>query len=181
MVITPLLRGLFGLDWHAANHTLRLTPHLPAGWDRATLHNVPIGSSSVDLKYERTGDHLTVSATTKQPEVFCLVTGSAAERPCDGSGSHSISVPLNAVEISIPAALPMEGSITAQIKPLNEEFSATQATFTFEALGGSSYELPIRLHRVGVSVKGAQISGDNLQLQFPEGTGYQTKTVSFTW
>ena len=33
MVITPLLRGLFGLDWHAANYTLRIAPHLPAGWD----------------------------------------------------------------------------------------------------------------------------------------------------
>ncbi|MGI9073519.1 MAG: amylo-alpha-1,6-glucosidase [Bryobacteraceae bacterium] len=180
MVITPLLRGLFGLDWHAANHTLRIAPHLPAGWDRATLHNVPIGSSAVDLKYERAGDHLTVSVSTKQPQVLCLAISSAAERPCDVSAS-SISVPLNAVEISIPEALPMEGSITAQIKVLDEKFSARQATFTFEALGGSSYELPVRLHRAGISVKGAQITGDNLQLRFPEGADYQTKTVTFTW
>ncbi len=33
MVISPMLRGLFGLDWDALNHTLRISPHLPADWD----------------------------------------------------------------------------------------------------------------------------------------------------
>ncbi|MGI8958834.1 MAG: amylo-alpha-1,6-glucosidase [Bryobacteraceae bacterium] len=181
MVVTPLLRGLFGLDWHATNRTLRLTPHLPAGWDRAVLRNVPLGSSTVDLKYERSGDHLIVTVATKQPQVLCLVAGNAAERPCNSSAPHSVSVPLRVVEISVPASLPIEGSITAQLKVLNEDYSARQATFTFEALGGSRYELPIRLHRAGISVEGSEVTGDNLRLQFPDGPGYQTKTVTFTW
>ncbi len=75
MVITPLLRGLFGLDWHAANRTLRVTPHLPAEWDRATLHNVPLGGSTVDLSYERSGGNVIVRATTSGPEKFCSDCG----------------------------------------------------------------------------------------------------------
>jgi glycogen debranching enzyme len=183
MVVTPMLRGLFGLDWHAANHTLRLAPHLPADWGRAALRNVPLGSSTIDLKYQRSGDHLTVEATAQQPQAVCLVAGTAAERPCKASAltSHSVSVPLQPVEISIPAVLPLEGSTTEQIKVLDEHYSAREAKFTFEAQGGSSYELPIRLHRAGIVVKGAEVTGDNLQLRFAAGAGYQTQTVTFTW
>jgi hypothetical protein len=178
-----MLRGLFGLNWHAANHTLQLAPHLPADWDRATLHNVPFGSSTVELKYERSGDHLNVSATTKQPEVLCLGDESAPERPCNAtaSTSHSVSATLNPVEISIPAKLPFQGSATAQIKVLGEDYSTREAKFTFAAQAGSSYELPVRLHRAGISVKGAEVSADNLRLRFAAGTGYQTQTVIFTW
>lgn len=183
MVITPMLRGLFGLDWHAANHTLRLAPNLPAGWDRATLHNVPLGSSTVELNYQRSGGNLTVSARTREPQVLCLIGGSAPEGPCSAPAatSRSASLPLKPVEISVPAMLPLEGSATAQIKVLDEDYSARQAKFTFEGQGGSSYELPVRLHRAGISVKGAQVSGDNLQMKFSEGAGYQTQTVTFTW
>ncbi len=184
MVITPLLRGLFGLDWHASNRTLRVIPHLPADWDSATLHNVPLGSSSVDLKYERNGNHVTIRASTNQvDEPFCLVTGTGSEAPCSSSRSaqHTVIVPLTAVEISVPANLPSEGSVTNQLKVLNEEFSAKQATFTFEAPGGLRYELPIRLNRSGIRVTGAQLSGNKIQLRFPEGSGYQTATVIFAW
>jgi hypothetical protein len=183
MVVTPMLRGLFGLDGHAANQTLRVAPHLPADWDRATLRNVPLGPSTVDLRYQRSGDHLVVEARTRQPQVVCLVAGTAAEGPCKASAStsHSTSVPLEPVEISIPAALPLEGSKTEQIKVLDEDYSGRQARFTFEAQGGSNYELPIRLHRAGIAVKGAEVTGDNLQLKFPKGAGYQIQTVTFTW
>ena len=183
MVVTPMLRGLFGLDGHAGNQTLRVAPHLPADWDRATLRNVPLGPSTVDLRYQRSGDHLVVEARTRQPQVVCLVAGTAAEGPCKASAStsHSTSVPLEPVEISIPAALPLEGSKTEQIKVLDEDYSGRQARFTFEAQGGSNYELPIRLHRAGIAVKGAEVTGDNLQMKFPKGAGYQTQTVTFTW
>jgi hypothetical protein len=180
MLITPMLRGLFGLDWHAANRTLRIAPNLPADWDRAMLHNVPLGSSTIELKYERSGDRLTVSAITKQPQVLCLVAGTTAEAPCHAS-ALTVSVPLKPVEISIPAALPLQGSVTAQIKVLDEEYSSRQAKLTFEAQGGSRYELPIRLHHAGTSVKGAEVSADNLRLRFPAGAGYQTQTVTFIW
>jgi hypothetical protein len=126
---------------------------------------------------------MTVSASTGQPEILCLMVGSGPEGPCNASGStsHSVSVPLKPVEVSIPATLPLEGSTTAQLKVLDEVYSERQAKFTFEAQGGSSYELPVRLHRAGISVTGAAVTGDNLQLRFPNGTGYQTQTITFTW
>jgi hypothetical protein len=41
MVVSPVLRGLFGLEWDAAANKLTITPSLPAQWDKAKLHHVP--------------------------------------------------------------------------------------------------------------------------------------------
>jgi hypothetical protein len=39
MVISPILRGLFGLRWNADNKTLEVNPQLPADWDSASPGN----------------------------------------------------------------------------------------------------------------------------------------------
>ncbi len=52
MVISPVLRGLFGLEWDAAGNKLTVTPSLPADWDRATLRHVPLAGGEC-----RCGDH----------------------------------------------------------------------------------------------------------------------------
>jgi glycogen debranching enzyme len=42
MAISPVLRGLFGLEWNAAENKLTVTPHLPAQWDRAAIRRLAI-------------------------------------------------------------------------------------------------------------------------------------------
>jgi len=82
MVLTPALRGLFGLDQDAPHHYLRLRPSLPAAWDRALLRNVPAGSARVDLEFTREGGHLVVRARSAKPVVLCLA-GWDADRGAD--------------------------------------------------------------------------------------------------
>jgi glycogen debranching enzyme len=183
MIISPLLRGLFGLDWDAPDHTLRVSPHLPANWDRAALRNVHLGSSVFDVEYVRSGGQLTIRATTQSPDVLCLVAGAAAERPCQAerSTTHAISLPLPTVELGMPSGLPAPGSWTTQLKALDEEVTSRDARFTFEALGGSSYDLPVRLNRAHVNVEGAEMRNGSVHVEFPSGSGYEKKTVRFTW
>ena len=38
---SPIVRGLFGIEWNAAANELNVTPSLPARWDNATLSNIP--------------------------------------------------------------------------------------------------------------------------------------------
>ena len=123
-----------------------------------------------------------IRATTPTPEVLCLVTG-AAERPCQAekSTAHVVSLPLPAAELGMPEGLPTPGSLTTQLKALDEEADAHGASFTFEALAGSSYDLPVRLNRAHVTVEGAEMRNGNLHLQFPAGSGYEKKIVRFTW
>lgn len=54
MILTPLVRGLLGLDVDAPAHRLVLAPHLPPDWDSVHVRNIPIGSATVDAVVRRT-------------------------------------------------------------------------------------------------------------------------------
>jgi len=54
MIITPLLRGLFGLDVDAPAARLTVAPWLLLGRDRLQLQNVPFGDTGVDITIETT-------------------------------------------------------------------------------------------------------------------------------
>jgi glycogen debranching enzyme len=54
MVISPLLRGLFGLEADAGARHLTLAPHVPADWTWFTLDNVRLGPASLRMVYRKT-------------------------------------------------------------------------------------------------------------------------------
>jgi glycogen debranching enzyme len=60
MVVTPLLRGLLGLEMGDGGRTLTFAPHLPATWDRVRAGNLPAGPGRYDVSYERTPGRLAV-------------------------------------------------------------------------------------------------------------------------
>ncbi len=178
MVIAPLVRGLFGLSWDAPKHTLSVDPHLPASWNRATLHHVHLGSLILNVDYRREDGQLAVHAAAEQGEKFCLA---APHVPPVCSAAPTVHIALPSVELSIPARLPLPGAKTAQLKVLDQQYSANGAALTLAAMGGSSYVLPVRLNRAHVSVQNAVLTGRKLHIQFPPGAGYQTKTIRFTF
>ena len=55
MVVTPTLRGLFGLEVSAGGRALRFAPQLPASWDHAAVRNVAVGAARYDLTMTRGG------------------------------------------------------------------------------------------------------------------------------
>jgi hypothetical protein len=184
MVLTPALRGLFGLEWDALHHTLRVAPNLPAGWETATLHNVPLGSTRIELEMKRQGDRLIVRAKSAGTGAFCLAPANAPrDRDCTGPAAtaHELEIPLPPVEIAVPGELPLPGASTAQIKVVNEQGDASHYQVAFRAPGGTECELPVRLNRSGARASGAELAGNRLQLKFPPGSGYQTIKVEFAW
>ncbi len=183
MVISPLMRGLFGLDWDAVNRSLRVAPHLPADWEHARLRNVPIGTSTVDIDFDRSGSKLSVRAKGHGSEPFCIVNQTAPVTMCrsNSNAAHTVTMPLRAVELAIPADLPEPGASTSQLKVLDEQYGARQAVFNFEAQGHATYDLPVRINHAHVTVQGAELFNGKLRVQFPEGSGYQGKTVTFVW
>jgi glycogen debranching enzyme len=60
MVISPILRGMMGLEVNAVDSTVRFEPHVPAGWTDFTIGNVHVGSAQLDLAYHAVGDDLTL-------------------------------------------------------------------------------------------------------------------------
>ncbi len=56
MVISPILRGMFGLQTDAAKHQINFDPHVPADWTSFAIRNVRLGGISVDFRYRKDGD-----------------------------------------------------------------------------------------------------------------------------
>jgi len=58
MVVSPILRGMFGLEADAEKHQVRLAPHVPADWTIFAIDNVRLGNVSVDFKYHKTAESM---------------------------------------------------------------------------------------------------------------------------
>lgn len=54
MVVSPILRGLFGLQIEAAAHQITLAPHVPADWTSFGLRNINVSGGTVDFQYRKT-------------------------------------------------------------------------------------------------------------------------------
>jgi glycogen debranching enzyme len=72
MVISPVLRGMFELQFDAQDHQLTLAPHIPANWKEFTIHHVAAGNDTVDLRFARTADSITVVAERRGNEDVTL-------------------------------------------------------------------------------------------------------------
>ena len=65
MVVSPILRGMFGLHADAANRTLTFAPHAPADWTAFSVRGVPVGPNTLDLSYKKTADAITLEIGRK--------------------------------------------------------------------------------------------------------------------
>jgi glycogen debranching enzyme len=63
MVVSPLLKGMFGLEKDATKKTLTFAPHAPADWTNFKINNVRVGDSVLNLNYEKTLDEITLEIT----------------------------------------------------------------------------------------------------------------------
>jgi glycogen debranching enzyme len=77
MVVSPILRGLFGLQTDAENHQITLAPHVPADWTSFAIRDVPLGPLHVDFHYHKTLDSITLE-TTRSGTGDCWVEFSPA-------------------------------------------------------------------------------------------------------
>ena len=58
MVVSPILRGLFGVQVNAEAHQITIAPHVPADWTSFAIHNVYVGSVIADFQYRKTQDSI---------------------------------------------------------------------------------------------------------------------------
>lgn len=61
MVLTPLVRGLLGIDVDAPERRVTIAPHLPPGWDSVAVDNVPVGSGCLSVVIRRSADAISAS------------------------------------------------------------------------------------------------------------------------
>jgi glycogen debranching enzyme len=60
MLVSPVVRGLLGIDVNAPARRVTLAPHLPADWDRVAARNIHVGSDRLAMQVTRTQARTTV-------------------------------------------------------------------------------------------------------------------------
>jgi glycogen debranching enzyme len=185
MVISPVLRGLFGLEWSAATHTLTVTPNLPAQWEKATVRHIPLGDSAVDLEMHRDGGMLVV-----QPQGAGTPQLVLASRTAGAKWEHgTLRIPLPAVEAGLEHALPETGATTQQLKVIDQQATVHSLTLTLAAQANTHQAVIVRTNglRGQLHVEGAQFTPGSAatpgaaSIDFGPGDGYVEKTLKFTW
>lgn len=168
MVISPILRGMFGLEWDAPHGTLTITPHLPADWKTARVQRIPFGDSQLDLSFKREGATLVVTASG--PAAANVRLASHADHAIAAHGG--LRIPLPAVEVCTTQELPEFGSETHQLKVLQEQHDTHSMTLVLAAPAATKQSLAWYSHAPQLHPR----SGDAEITPSAEGTGIVTVT-----
>lgn len=206
MVITPTLRGLFGISIDAQSKTITVNPHLPANWDHAQIKNLHIGDQSVDLNFSRVEG--VVSVRTPQSGIKLVNDEPGTKTAKD---RNEITIPAAPVEVNTapPLELPQPGARTAEFRVIHESHGDHTLTLTLEgapesdgSLGfkqwtrqamdakvtvdpstarNASNKYAFHLISDGDYIQTARSGGAFMPIHFPPGTGWQTITVTLTW
>jgi glycogen debranching enzyme len=69
MVVTPVVRGLLGIEVSAGGKKLRFAPQLPADWDHVEARKVAVGKAKYDLTLQRLAGRMTINITHSGPRL----------------------------------------------------------------------------------------------------------------
>jgi hypothetical protein len=211
MVITPTLRGLFGISVDAATKTITVNPHLPAEWDKAEVNNLRLGGRTVDLVFNRIGGVMQVGATdggNGSMQLRSDLPGALVPK-ASMKNLPLLEIPLPAVEVGPSShTLPTAGSRPARAKILQTSDSSRSLSVTIEGQAGSDASLILRKNRqvtpkvalidpsrhpgAKVELLGAitvdspktqhePLDPTSVQIHFPNGQGWQTLEFTLTW
>jgi hypothetical protein len=170
MILTPLIRGLLGLDVDAPAGRVTLAPHLPPEWDSVRVENVPVGRGRVSITLRRgagrvaaevarvgreaaplelvfspalpLGARVAAGATvdTTAGDVHATVRGTL------GIGTTRLEVAFDGGwSIIPPAAHPAIGDRSSAVRVLRERLVNGRYTVTLEGLAGQTYRFQLRV------------------------------------
>ncbi|HKS73445.1 MAG TPA: hypothetical protein VJQ82_09630 [Terriglobales bacterium] len=178
MVVTPTVRGMFGLEWNAEQNTLIVTPNLPAQWDHARMTGIPLGNAHLGVELQRSGTTLSVRLIGEGSRVKLWSHAKGAK--IEGG---QLNIPLPAVEVGIPHGLPEPGSVTSQLKVIDQREAEHSLQLRLLAPANSRESLFVRVNdkKIHLRSEGADLSAGSLLVQFPPGSGYVEQAVKLSW
>jgi glycogen debranching enzyme len=190
MVITPTLRGLFGISIDAQTKTITVNPHLPANWRHAEVKNIRVGNSTVDLSFTQTKNELLTWIKPIDSGVTLRQDNSAA------IGDRAMSISMHPIQVVPVLQRTVPGDRTQSPRILSENYDDRTLTITTEGPAGTEAHVPVvlatpnmKLHVEGAElhstaeqdISGDPTNGPVLDIRFPPGEGWKTITVTLTW
>jgi hypothetical protein len=150
MVITPTLRGLFGISIDAQTKTITVNPHLPASWNDASIDNLPLPGGTQGIKFHRSTGEIEVSLTGATDSRWILRTDLVGATTADKVLS-TLRIPSPQIEIgevrdadieylhawsALLPAEPLPGSRTARFRVVEETQADHKLTLVIEGPAG---------------------------------------------
>ncbi|MBZ5655751.1 MAG: hypothetical protein LAO56_10815 [Acidobacteriia bacterium] len=160
MVVSPILRGMFGIETDAQSHTLTLAPHVPPEWRSFSVDNLRVGTAVVSVSYQKTPG--TVTFEVKR-------TGSG---DCVLELSPALSMRTSVASVDLNGhALPFHVSGTASDQHVAVRFPVADGTSTIRihlnndfGLGFSSVLPPLGSSSQGLRVLSESWNSTHTQL-----------------
>jgi glycogen debranching enzyme len=152
MVVSPVLKGMFGLERDAGKRMVSFRPHVPADWSAFRIHNLRVGDAQLDLSYHRTASEIIVEivraggACTFNYEPLLLNSSWDMRVEVNGRETN-VDYLFNPVyeQLEIPVAL-REGKNIIRIRA--HDFAVSYASH-LPALGSDSQDLRILSQVIG--------------------------------
>jgi hypothetical protein len=171
MVLTPLVRGLLGIDVDAPAGAVTIAPHLPPAWDSVRVEHLAVGAQRLSFALRRQGRSLTldVEGTREGHPVSvrfapALPLGASVER--SDSGAPEVEVFPGAVvasvrlqvrdraravvrltggwEAAVPSAAPRIGDRSSALRITSERMVNARYHLTVQGRVGRVYDLRVR-------------------------------------
>jgi len=165
MVVTPLVRGLLGIEVTDGGRRLRFAPQLPADWDRVGVKRVAAGLARVDLSLERGSGRMTISAITTAGVAPKLTVAPAFPLDAriravtvDGSDARFQVRPEGDVQRA-EVALPASSAASRRVVFTYDEGTDVYARVELPAAGSESEGLRILSSRAGVGALNLSVEG----------------------
>jgi hypothetical protein len=173
MVISPILRGMFGLQTDAEKHEITLAPHVPADWTSFAIHHVQLPNITADFKYSKTFDSVTLDIT-RTGSGDCWLQFS----PAFSLRTHVLGVQVNGG----PAAFKMQSNTSDQHLNVRVPLSAGSTRLVIRMKDDFGLSLTNELPDLGSASRGLRVTNEGwdagrtqltLQLSGLAGVQYQ--------
>jgi glycogen debranching enzyme len=206
MVLTPLVRGLLGLDVDVPARRVRIAPHLPPEWDTVAVDRIPVGKGQLFVAIKRTPGRISASlrasadAGTVDVEfspalpLGARATGAPAAVQANAGDSHvTVKAAVSgAAELSVsyaggwsllPPTIPaIVGRRSQAPRILSERLGADgRYTVALEGLAGRSHSFTVRAPDAGVArALRADVTGGSVLLSPASAAGPERQaTITF--
>ena len=148
MIVSPLLRGMLGLQIDALSHQLVFAPHVPAEWDSFRVDNLRVGDRTLELNYHRTTDSITLEAKSGGPGESTVEFSPAISLRAQILGAeingHRVPIDIhkNALDQHLTVRVPVSGNQRTVRIRLRNDFGLSYSS-TLPALGSPSEGLRV--------------------------------------
>ena len=118
MVVSPILRGMLGLETNGHSLNVTLAPHVPADWRSFSLDNLHVGATNLAFSYQRAPGLLTLEVKRTGPN-------------CTFDFSPALSLRTDVISVELNGrSLPFHVVASASDRHVAIRFLLTQTTST---------------------------------------------------